>query len=40
VRTAFKKAPSAPVPTKFVSFNPGIDLVMEAFDGYWRKFPA
>src|SRR5262245_23031895 len=35
----FKKAPVGAGPYKFVSFNPGIDLVMEAFDGYWRKVP-
>src|SRR4029078_1527803 len=33
----FKKAPIGAGPYKFVSFNPGIDLVLEAFDGYWRK---
>jgi len=35
----FKKAPIGAGPYKFVSFNPGIDLVMEAFEGYWRKTP-
>src|SRR5215831_1695735 len=35
----FKKAPVGAGPYKFVSFNPGIDLVMEAFEGYWRKVP-
>ncbi len=35
----FKKAPIGAGPYKFVSFNPGIELVMEAFDGYWRKVP-
>src|SRR5213594_3437635 len=35
----FKKAPIGAGPYKFVSFNPGIDLVMEAWDGYWRKVP-
>ncbi len=35
----FKKAPIGAGPYKFVSFNPGVDLVMEAFDGYWRKTP-
>jgi peptide/nickel transport system substrate-binding protein len=34
----FKRAPSGG-PYKFVSFNPGIELVMEAWDGYWRKTP-
>ena len=23
-----------------MSFNPGIELVLEAFDGYWRKTPS
>jgi peptide/nickel transport system substrate-binding protein len=36
---AFKKAPIGAGPYRFVSFNPGIELVMEAFDGYWRKAP-
>ena len=36
----FKKAPIGAGPYKVVSFNPGIDLVMEAFDGYWRKVPS
>jgi peptide/nickel transport system substrate-binding protein len=36
----FKKAPIGAGPYKVVSFNPGIDLVMEAFDGYWRKIPS
>src|SRR5215813_3393364 len=36
----FKKAPIGAGPYKFVSFNPGIDLVMEAFEGYWRKTPS
>ena len=27
-------------PYKFVSFTPGVELVMEAFDGYWRKTPS
>src|SRR5437867_9571429 len=35
----FKKAPIGAGPDKFVSFNPGIELVMEAFEGYWRKVP-
>jgi peptide/nickel transport system substrate-binding protein len=35
----FKKAPVGAGPYKFVSFNPGVELVMEAFDGYWRKVP-
>src|SRR5881396_719580 len=36
----FKKAPVGAGPYKFVSFNPGIELVLEAFDGFWRKTPA
>jgi peptide/nickel transport system substrate-binding protein len=37
---AYKKAPVGAGPYKFVSFTPGIELVMEAFDGYWRKTPS
>jgi len=37
---AFKKAPIGAGPYKFVSFTPGVELVMEAFDGYWRKTPS
>ena len=37
---AFKKAPVGAGPYKFVSFTPGVELVMEAFDGYWRKQPS
>jgi peptide/nickel transport system substrate-binding protein len=36
----FKKAPIGAGPYKFVSFSPGVELVLEAFDGYWRKAPA
>src|SRR3954467_8512225 len=36
----FKKAPIGAGPYKFVSFIPGVELVMEAFDGYWRKKPT
>src|ERR1700719_1916237 len=36
----FKKAPVGAGPYKFVSFNPGIELVVEAFDQYWRKPPS
>jgi peptide/nickel transport system substrate-binding protein len=35
----FKRAPVGAGPYKFVSFNPGVELVLEAFDGYWRKTP-
>ena len=33
----FKKAPIGAGPYKFVSFNPGVELVLEAHEGYWRK---
>jgi peptide/nickel transport system substrate-binding protein len=36
----FKKAPVGAGPYKFVSFRPGVQLVLEAFDGYWRKKPV
>ncbi|HTI56762.1 MAG TPA: ABC transporter substrate-binding protein [Verrucomicrobiae bacterium] len=36
----FKKAPIGAGPYRVVSFTPGVELVMEAFDGYWRKAPA
>jgi peptide/nickel transport system substrate-binding protein len=36
----FKKEPIGAGPYKFVSFTPGVELVMEAFDGYWRKAPT
>jgi peptide/nickel transport system substrate-binding protein len=35
----FKKAPVGAGPYKFVSFTPGVELVLEAFEGYWRKVP-
>src|SRR4029450_34623 len=35
----YKKAPIGAGPYRFVSFSPGIELVLEAFDGYWRKTP-
>src|SRR5947207_1582537 len=35
----FKKAPVGAGPFKFVSFNPGVELVLEAFPDYWRKAP-
>jgi peptide/nickel transport system substrate-binding protein len=37
---AFKKAPVGAGPYRFVSFNPGVELVVEAYEGYWRKMPA
>jgi peptide/nickel transport system substrate-binding protein len=36
----FKKAPIGAGPYKLVSVNPGIEMTLEAFDGYWRKVPA
>ncbi|HXJ82360.1 MAG TPA: ABC transporter substrate-binding protein [Candidatus Methylomirabilis sp.] len=36
----FKKAPIGAGPYKFVSFTPGVELVLEAFDQYWRKTPT
>ena len=36
----FKAAPVGAGPYKVVSFKPGIELVLEAFDGYWRKAPS
>ena len=35
----FKKHPIGLGPYKFVSFKPGIELVLEAFEGYWQKVP-
>src|SRR5437762_2083629 len=35
----FKKAPVGAGPFKFVSFTPGVELVLEAFTDYWRKAP-
>lgn len=37
---AFRKAPVGAGPYKFVSFTPGVELVMEAFEGYWRRAPT
>jgi peptide/nickel transport system substrate-binding protein len=36
----FKKHPIGAGPYKFVSFTPGVELVLEAFEDYWRKKPA
>jgi peptide/nickel transport system substrate-binding protein len=36
----FKKAPMGAGPYKFVSFNPGLELVLEAYEQYWRKPPS
>jgi peptide/nickel transport system substrate-binding protein len=36
----FKKAPIGAGPYRFVTFNPGIELVLEAHEQYWRKVPS
>ena len=36
----FKKHPIGLGPYKFVSMKPGIELVMEANEDYWRKVPS
>src|SRR6266487_198476 len=36
----FKKHPIGLGPYKFVSHTPGIELVVEAFEGHWRKVPS
>jgi peptide/nickel transport system substrate-binding protein len=36
----FKKAPVGAGPYRFVSFTPGLELTLEAFEPYWRKTPS
>ena len=36
----FKRAPIGAGPYRFVSFSPGIELVLEAFREYWRHAPS
>ena len=36
----FKKFPIGAGPYRFVSFTPGVELVVKAFDRYWRKAPG
>ena len=36
---AYKKAPIGAGPYKFVSFTPGVELILEANERYWRKVP-
>src|SRR5262249_51769463 len=36
----FKKAPIGAGPYRFASFTPGVELVLEAFEQYWRKVPS
>jgi peptide/nickel transport system substrate-binding protein len=35
----FRKHPIGLGPYKFVSYKPGVELVLEAFESYWRKVP-
>jgi len=35
----FKKHPIGAGPYKFVSHKPGVEVVLEAYTGYWRKVP-
>ena len=37
---AFKKAPVGLGPYKFARMTPGLEVVLEANDGYWRKKPS
>jgi len=34
------RSPIGRGPYRFVSFNPGVELVLEAYEGYWRKTPS
>ena len=36
----YKKLPIGAGPYRFVSFTPGVELVLEAFEQYWRKPPS
>ena len=36
----YKKLPIGAGPYRFVSFTPGVELVFEAFEPYWRKTPS
>src|SRR5262245_11841692 len=36
----FKKAPVGAGPYRFASFTPGVELTLEAYEGYWRKVPS
>jgi peptide/nickel transport system substrate-binding protein len=36
----YKKAPIGAGPYKFVSFTPGVELIFEANEHYWRKVPS
>jgi peptide/nickel transport system substrate-binding protein len=36
----FKKHPIGAGPYKFVSYQPGVELILEAYERYWRKPPS
>ena len=36
----FKRAPIGAGPYRFVSFSPGVELVLEASREYWRRVPS
>jgi peptide/nickel transport system substrate-binding protein len=36
----FKRAPIGAGPYRFMSFTPGVELVLESVDAYWRKRPS
>jgi peptide/nickel transport system substrate-binding protein len=36
----FKRAPVGAGPYRFVSFTPGVELILEANESYWRKTPS
>ena len=36
----FKKHPIGAGPYRFVSHRPGVEVVLEAYDKYWRRTPA
>jgi peptide/nickel transport system substrate-binding protein len=36
----FKKAPIGAGPYRYVSSTPGVEIIVEAFEGYWRKVPT
>ena len=36
----FKRAPIGAGPYRFASFNPGVELVLDANEQYWRKIPS
>src|SRR5438552_71996 len=37
---AFRKHPVGAGPYKFVSHKPGVEVVLEAYPGYWRRVPS